>query len=171
MNPMMLINPWFNIICQVKTKHATVPKPKLFHQLNTPLDLVRQLGIPIQKRNQSRPGISWPTCCHSFQVWFNSWAEPNQEASILLFGIARDQSRAADNMYTYPSIHMHVHISAVDFWLSLNSHACSLHKYINIFESSPYTLKQTENKYPGASLYIDLSSHVWKIVKATNKQN
>ena len=39
------------------------------------------------------------------------------------------------------------------------------------FESSPYTLKQTENKYPGASLYIDLSSHVWKIVKATNKQN
>jgi len=40
------------------------------------------------------------------------------------------------------------------------------------FESSPYTLKQTENKYPGVSLYIrDLLSHVWKIVQATNKQN
>ena len=37
MNLMMLINSWLDINCQITTKCATVAKPKLFHQLNTPL--------------------------------------------------------------------------------------------------------------------------------------
>ena len=37
---MILINLWLDINCQVTTKRATVPKPELFHQLNTPLLLL-----------------------------------------------------------------------------------------------------------------------------------
>ena len=36
MNLLRLINSWLDIICQVTTKCATVPKLKLFLQLNTP---------------------------------------------------------------------------------------------------------------------------------------
>ena len=36
MNLVILINSWLDINYQVTTKHATVPKHKLFHQLNTP---------------------------------------------------------------------------------------------------------------------------------------
>jgi len=34
MNLLSLISPWLDIICQVTTKCATVPKSKLFRELN-----------------------------------------------------------------------------------------------------------------------------------------
>ena len=37
MNLLSLINLWLDINYQITTKCATLPKPKLFHQLNTPL--------------------------------------------------------------------------------------------------------------------------------------
>jgi len=38
MNLLSLISPWFNINCQITTKYATVPKFKLFRELNTTLN-------------------------------------------------------------------------------------------------------------------------------------
>ena len=35
-NLLSLVNLWLDIIYQVTMKYTTVPKPKLFHQLNTP---------------------------------------------------------------------------------------------------------------------------------------
>ena len=37
MNFLNLISPWLDIICKVPMKYATVPKPKLFGELNTAL--------------------------------------------------------------------------------------------------------------------------------------
>ena len=36
MNLLSLISSWLDINCQITMKYATVPKLKLFHQLNTP---------------------------------------------------------------------------------------------------------------------------------------
>ena len=44
MNLMTLINLRLDINCQVTTKYATVPKPKLFHQLNIPLGCTTSAG-------------------------------------------------------------------------------------------------------------------------------
>jgi len=57
MNLLRLISPWLDINYQITTKYATVPKPKLFRELNTAevfsngVDLILSKTMSLQEKN------------------------------------------------------------------------------------------------------------------------
>ena len=72
MNILSLISPWLDIICQVITKCATIPKSTIFHQLNrTFVDMFLQRKTEIN--NAIFHSSLWPdeaACFIEFQTIF-----------------------------------------------------------------------------------------------------
>jgi len=108
------------------------------------------------------------------QVWFQAWFEWFHLCHSIRSGFNPPQSTQTEQHRWIQSSKLKILMESTEQLniMHMQSTYIIAQSQDTKFESSPYTLKQTENKCPGVSLYIrDLLSHVWKIFKATNKQN
>ena len=76
MNPLSLISQWLDIIYQVTTKYVTIPKPKLFRELNTALICLQ--NVPPRRcvyfNCAKQIWKNWALPKVRFFMWLASWS-------------------------------------------------------------------------------------------------